>query len=87
MVVVKFNGTTNYRASNVTQRTQARTVFANSLVNQKSLDLPCQNRVAAGPAPTTSFSASKIMEQHVGAVATTPAEAALIVQQSPCKQS
>lgn len=86
MPPIKFNGTKNYNASDVAKRAQARAVFANSLVNQKSLDNNCLNRVVAGPAATTSFDASKVIDQRVGAVATTKVEAVLIVVSSPCQQ-
>ncbi len=87
MPVIKFNGSTNYNASDVAKRAQGRTVFANSLVNQKSLDNNCLNRVAAGPAATTSYDASKYINQRVGTIYTTPAEKAIIIQESPCKTS
>lgn len=87
MPVIKFNGSTNYNASDVAKRAQGRTVFANSLVNQKSLDNNCLNRVAAGPAATTSYDASKYINQRVGTIYTTREEAATIVVESPCKTS
>ena len=84
MPVIKFNGSTNYNASDVAKRAQGRTVFADSLVSQKSLDLNCKNRVVAGPAATTSFDASKYINQRVGTIYTTPAEKATIIRESPC---
>jgi hypothetical protein len=84
MPVIKFNGSTNYNASDVARRAQARTVFADSLVNQKTIDQNCQNRVASGPAVTTSYNASKVQDQRVGAIFTTPAQAATIIAESPC---
>ena len=85
MPPVKFNGSKNYNASDVTRREQARTVYANALTNQKSLDNNCLNRVVAGPSSATSFSAYKVSDQHTGAIFTTPAESATIVASSPCQ--
>jgi hypothetical protein len=84
MPVIKFNGSTNYNASDIARRAQGRTVFANSLVNQKSLDNTCLNRVVAGPSAATSYSGSKIIDQRVGTIFTTGEEAAEIVLASPC---
>lgn len=84
MPVVRYNNTSNTNASQVTRRAQGRAVYANSLVNQKSLDLNCLNRVAAGPAATTSYDGAKYMDQRVGNVFTTPVQAAQIVATSPC---
>lgn len=66
MPVIRFNGSTNYNASDIPRRVQGRAVFANSLVNQKSLDINCLNRVAAGPSAATSYSGTKITDQRVG---------------------
>lgn len=85
MPVIRFNGSTNYNASDVTRREQARTVYANALVNQKSLDNTCLNRVVAGPSPATSYSGIKVSDQRLGAVFTTPAQSAEIVAASPCQ--
>lgn len=85
MPPIKFNGSRNYNASDVTRREQARTVYANALVNQKSLDNNCLNRVVAGPSAATSYSGYKISDQRLGAVFTTPAQSAQIVVFSPCQ--
>ena len=85
MPVIRFNGSTNYNASDIARRAQGRTVFANSLVNQKTLEKSCLNRVVSGPAAATSFDASKYINQRVGTIFTTPAEQALILTASPCK--
>jgi hypothetical protein len=87
MPVIKFNGSTNYNASDVAKRAQGRTVFANSLVIQKGIDQNCKNRVAAGPATTTSFDASKYINQRIGTIYTTLAEKETIIQESPCSTS
>lgn len=84
MPVIRYNATANTNASDLTRRTQGRAVFANSLVNQKTLDLGCTNRVASGPAATTSYDGSKYIDQRVGTIFTTPAQAAEIVLTSPC---
>jgi hypothetical protein len=84
MPVIRFNGSTNYNASDVARRAQARTVFADSLVKQKTLDQSCLNRIVSGPAPATSYNAGKVQDQRVGAVFTTPTQAATIVTESPC---
>ena len=86
MPVIRFNNNANTNASDIARRAQGRAVFANSLVNQKSLDLNCLNRVAAGPAATTSFSGSKYIDQRVGTIFTTQELAAEIVVKSPCQQ-
>ena len=84
MPPVRFNGSTNYNASDVAKRAQARTIFANSLVNQKTIDQSCLNRVVSGPAAATSYSPNKVADQHVGAIFTTQREAVEIVAESPC---
>ena len=85
MPVIKFNGSTNYNASDVARRSQGRTVFADSLAQQKSLEKNCLNRVAAGPAPSTSFDGSKYTDQRVGIVFTTGEQEAAIIAASPCQ--
>ena len=84
MPVVKYNGTTNTNASEVIRRAKARTAFANQLINTKTLDQQCLNRVAAGPAATTSYDGTKYIDQRLGAIFTTPEQAATIVETSPC---
>lgn len=84
MPVIRFNGSTNYNASDVARREQGRAVFANSLVNQKSLERNCLNRVVAGPSAATSYDGSKYIDQRIGTIFTTAAQAAEIVALSPC---
>ncbi len=84
MPVIKFNGSTNYNASDIPRRAQGRAVFADSLVNQKTLERGCLNRVVSGPAPATSYSGSKYIDQRVGTVFTTAEQAIEIVALSPC---
>lgn len=84
MPVIRFNGSTNYNASDIARRAQGRTVFANSLAQQKNLEKNCLNRVVAGPAPATSYDGSKYTDQRVGTVFTTAEQAAEIVAASPC---
>jgi hypothetical protein len=87
MPVIKYNNTRNTNASEVTNRAKAKTVFANALINQKTLEQNCLNRVAAGPAATTSFDGSKYYDQREGAVFTTSVQAAEILATSPCTPS
>ncbi len=84
MPVVRYNNTSNTNASQVTRRAQGRAIYANSLVNQKSLEQNCLNRVAAGPAATTSFDGAKYIDQRIGNIFTTPVQASEIVLTSPC---
>lgn len=81
---MKYNGTTNTNASEVARQAKARATYANQLINTKTLDLNCLNRVAAGPAATTSYDGPKYIDQRVGAIFTTPVQAATIVETSPC---
>jgi hypothetical protein len=85
MPVIRFNNATNYNASDIARRAQGRAVYANSLVNQKTLEKSCLNRVVAGPAATTSYSGATYIDQRVGNVFTTPAQAAEILLTSPCQ--
>ena len=87
MPPIRFNGSTNYNASDVAKRSQARAVFANHLVNQKTVDQSCLNRVVSGPSAATSYSANKVADQRAGAVFTTPSQAAAIVASSPCLET
>jgi hypothetical protein len=86
MPVIRYNNTANYNASDIARRAQGRAVYANALVNQKSLDQACLNRVVAGQAAATSYSGSKYIDQRVGTVFTTPEQSAQIVLTSPCAQ-
>ena len=84
MPVIRYNNTANTNASDIARRAKGRVVYANSLVNTKSLEQNCLNRVAAGPAATTSFDATTYYDQRVGAVFTTAVQAAEIILSSPC---
>jgi hypothetical protein len=75
---------TNQNASAATRRVQTRAIFANALVQQKTLDFNCLNRVYAGNALPTNYSGSIPGDRREGAMNTTPAEAAAIVAASPC---
>lgn len=83
--VIRYNNTANRDASVVAKKDQARTIYADALVAEKTLNKGCLNRVVAGPAATTSFSAMKITDQSLGAVFTTPLQQAAIVENSPCE--
>lgn len=78
------NNNTNTLASFVTSRQQAKQVYANSLLYTKGLSEPCPNRVAAGKAATTSYSAMVHVDQRIGAVATSCEEKALILATDKC---
>ena len=84
MPVIRYNNTANTNASDIARRAKGRAVFANSLINTKTLEQNCLNRVAAGPAATTSFDGSTYYDQRVGAVFTTAEQAAEILLTSPC---
>ena len=86
MPVIRFNNATNYNASDISRKAQGRAVYANSLVNQKTLEKSCLNRVVSGPAAATSYSGATYIDQRVGNVFTTPAQAAEILLTSPCQQ-
>lgn len=86
MPVIRFNNTANTMASSIVRRAQGRAVFADALTRQKNLDLNCLNRVAAGPAATTSYDGSKYIDQRIGTVFTTSEQAAEIIAKSPCEQ-
>jgi hypothetical protein len=85
--VIRFNNVSNLNASDIARRAQGRAVYANSLVNQKTLEQNCLNRLVMGPAATTSYDARKYTDQRVGAVFTTPVQAAEILASSPCQPS
>ncbi len=87
MPVIRFNNASNRNASDIPRRAQGRAVYANSLVNQKTLEQNCLNRVVMGPAATTSYDGMKYTDKRVGAVFTTPSQAAEILVSSPCKPS
>lgn len=84
MPVIRFNGSTNYNASDVARRAQGKAVYANSLVNQKTLEKGCLNRAVSGPAPATSYDGSKYTDQRVGVVFTTCEQKTEILATSPC---
>lgn len=87
MPAIRFNNSSNLNASDIARRAQGRAVYANSLVNQKTLEQNCLNRVVMGPAATTSYDGMKYTDKRVGAVFTTPSEAAEILVKSPCESS
>ena len=78
------NKNTNYNASVITFKQQGKQVYANSLLNTKSLSEPCPNRVVAGNSPNTSYSGASYIDQRVGAVATTCEEKASILASDKC---
>lgn len=78
------NKNTNYNASVVTFKQQGKQIYANSLLYNKGLSEPCPNRVSAGPAATTSYSGQVIVNQRVGANATTCAEKVQILASDKC---
>jgi hypothetical protein len=75
---------TNQNASAATRRVQTRAIFANALVQQKTLDFNCLNRVFLGNALPTNYSGSIPGDRREGAMNTSPAESAAIVAASPC---
>jgi len=81
------NTNTNYNASAVTFKQQGKQVYANSLLNTKSLSEPCPNRVTAGPSPNTSYSGASYIDQRVGANATSCEEKVLILASDKCSES
>jgi len=79
------NNTTNYNASVVTLKQQAKEVYANALLNTKGLSEPCSNRISLGQSPNTSYSGLTYVDQRVGAVATTCIEKAKILASDKCQ--
>lgn len=80
------NNNTNTTASFVTFRQQGKQIYANSLLYTKGLSEPCSNRVSAGKAATTSYSAMVHVDQRVGAITTSCEEKALILASDKCSQ-
>lgn len=80
------NKNTNYNASVVTFKQQGKQVYANSLLYNKSLTEPCNNRVFAANSPNTSYSGMTYIDQRVGAVATPCEEKAVILASDKCQQ-
>ena len=78
------NRNTNYNASVVTFKQQGKQVYANSLLNTKSLTEPCGTRISLGHSPKTSYSGMTLVDQRVGAVATTCTEKAQILASDKC---
>jgi hypothetical protein len=78
------NNNTNTNASFVTFKQQGKQVYANSLLYMKALSEPCPNRVSAGKAATTSYSAMVHVDQRIGAVATSCEEKAQILASDKC---
>jgi hypothetical protein len=81
------NNTTNYNASVVTLKQQAKEVYANALLNNQGRTEACVNRVALGQSPNTSYSGLTYVDQRVGANVTTCEQKALILASDKCLES